>query len=394
MAALSNLKSPAKFYRCGICTNDFPTLNACVAHIKTHVTEPDFSNKTAASATNTVQLQLQASEPGSVGRKYFNNTAVPTTEPNIRSKLASSLQSFNTTTRAVTTSVPISSCKQKSILVQTDICGTVSVRADSRACAAQGPGRKATDAETCTEKGPAMGATSIEPCASEAQQGPGRKATDVELKACTEQGPARKAADVESSGCTEQGPARKATDVERKACTEQGPIRKATDVESGVCLGQGPVSKTTDAELCTRQGQVRKSTDTSVQPTQLQDTAGSTCGQDPQEGDVGEDPEAIEKDSFHGHEDSNENAADTSHNVNGDKEAKGFMDKAAETSHNVNIGREAGGIQKPEEAVSLRPKASSDEDRPYACPECPCRYRFLSSLSVHKKRHFGSQPYQ
>ncbi|KAL8601350.1 hypothetical protein ACOMHN_054643 [Nucella lapillus] len=37
---------------------------------------------------------------------------------------------------------------------------------------------------------------------------------------------------------------------------------------------------------------------------------------------------------------------------------------------------------------------SKDGDRLYACSECPARYRFLSSLSVHKKRHSGTEPYQ
>ncbi|XP_076455947.1 uncharacterized protein LOC143290418 [Babylonia areolata] len=44
--------------------------------------------------------------------------------------------------------------------------------------------------------------------------------------------------------------------------------------------------------------------------------------------------------------------------------------------------------------VSSKSEVSKDDDRPYACPECPARYRFLSSLSVHKKRHNGSEPYQ
>ena len=163
MAALGTMKSPAKFYRCGICTNDYPTLSACVAHIRTHVTETDPSPKTAGPAAGNVPLQPQASEPDFWGEKYSDGIPALTTEPNTHHKLGSlpaltqsssinrapSVQNFSNSTRTVTASVPAASCKSKSILVQTDVCGTVSVRAESRACMAEGRGRKTTAAESC-----------------------------------------------------------------------------------------------------------------------------------------------------------------------------------------------------------------------------------------------------
>lgn len=304
MAALGTMKSPAKFYRCGICTNDYPTLSACVAHIRTHVTETDPSPKTAGPAAGNGPLQPQASEPDFWGEKYSDGISALTTKPNTHHKLGSlpalmqsssinrapSVQSFSNATRAVTASVPTASCKSKSILVQTDVCGTVSVRAESRACMAEGPGRKSTAAESCVG---------------------------------------------------------------------QDPVRKATPVESSMWAGQGQVRKATDASVGLPQVKV-----------------------------VGEG------ESFCGHTNNDdERMADEPHNVNNGLQSGGFRNEVADMNK-VNGDKEGEGFQKPSAVVTSRSRASHEEDRPYACPECPCRYRFLSSLSVHKKRHFGSQPYQ
>lgn len=320
MAALGTMKSPAKFYRCGICTNDYPTLSACVAHIRTHVTETDPSPKTAGPAAGNVPLQPQASEPDFWGEKYSDGIPALTTEPNTHHKLGSlpaltqsssinrapSVQNFSNSTRTVTASVPAASCKSKSILVQTDVCGTVSVRAESRACMA-GPGRKTTAAESCVG----------------------------------------------------QDPVRKATPVESSMWVGQGQVRKSTPVESSMWAGQGQVRKANDASVGLPQVKV-----------------------------------AGEGESFCGHNNNDdERMADEPHNVNNGLQAEGFRNKV-EDVNKVNGDKEGEGFQRPSVVVTSRSRASHEEDRPYACPECPCRYRFLSSLSVHKKRHFGSQPYQ
>ena len=325
MAAVSSTTLPTKLFRCGVCTNDFPSLNACVAHIKTHAAEPDLSSKTAASAAHTVQLQLQSSEPCSLGRKHPNNVSTPTSGPSVCDKLGSfpavtqsssinrapSLQgSSHHIRRAVTASALPESCsRQKSILVQTDICGTVSVKTESSACA---------------------------------EQSPVRKVTASELSSC---------AASESSSC---------------ASAKQGPVRKAVDA--------------------------------SIKPMKVEDAAESRPIQDPQQGASSEglDASETESDRSFGCEDSEVKAEDKSHNAKVDKEAGEFNNELEDSSHVVDIDKvkEAeGGFKKPG-VTSLRRKASVKEDRPYACSECSCRYRFLSSLSVHKKRHFGSQPYQ
>ena len=337
MAALGTMKSPAKFYRCGICTNDYPTLSACIAHIRTHVTETDPSPKTAGPAAGNVPLQPQTSEPDFWGEKYSDGIPALTTKPNPHHKLGSlpaltqsssinrapSVQSFSNTTRAVMASVPAASCKSKSILVQTDVCGTVSVRAESRACMAEGPGSKTTAAESCVG-----------------------------------QDPVRKATPVESSMWAGQGQVRKATPVESSMWAGQGQVRKATPLESSMWVGQG---------------QVKKATDASVGLPQVKVAGGG--------------------ESFCGHINDDERMADEPHNVNNGLQAGGFRNKVADMNK-VNGDKEGEGCQKPSVVVTSRSRASHEEDRPYACPECPCRYRFLSSLSVHKKRHFGSQPYQ
>lgn len=68
------------------------------------------------------------------------------------------------------------------------------------------------------------------------------------------------------------------------------------------------------------------------------------------------------------------------------------MQVKQEVSINENGERKV--ITLPE--VKLKRWASLAREKPHECPEpgCGARYRFISSLSIHKKRHSGERPYE
>ncbi|KAK7483605.1 hypothetical protein BaRGS_00025158 [Batillaria attramentaria] len=346
-----------KLFRCGMCSQDFPSLLTCVTHMKTHST-----GGRAPTGTNAVQAKTAAAAPVSLpGSAVSMATASTSTGPSVESTTNSDSSTTASSASAVNPNLlsqngsneqDMSATQNTNagVLLETsgNVAGSLLVKDLAETCASE-------HTKPATPDGSGMA------------QSP-RKETAVE-----QEREGNGAAAVQ----TREGSAETVTQVDE----QDKAVPVLTDKASG-----GPQSMIVKCDE--RNGEVTGTTDSSTSEAPNIAAGGDnkgevTCHSSSDKGQTTSQGESAGS--------TDNKSMDSS--VGAVTESKGTVKSLLVACNEDMCHMIPSSINTGNTEDEGKTKQTSDPDRPHVCTVCDARFRHMSSLSTHKRRHTGMEPY-